>query len=139
MAIPPPLPAGMSPGSVEERIARSEKSMAFGLAMIPTVFAAQCFLVSISFALHFEPMYADFGAQLPAITEFSLRFRLLWLILPPGVAIVALFFARKESLRFSAVFSSISGLGLFLLAQLITYAAFLPIFQLGSVAAGLEP
>jgi hypothetical protein len=87
----------------------------------------------------FEKMFVDFGSALPAVTTFVFQFRPLWLLLAIGLPIATLILSRKAQPAFSVIFSTVCGLLLFLIAQFLTYAAFLPVFQLAGVASGTAP
>ena len=117
------------------RIERFERTVATCLCVVPLIFSGQCLLVALG-APAAANMFKDFGAMLPAATQFVLK---AW----PGLALVsllvpvfALVVARKVRPIFSVVFSTVCGFIVFLLAQFMTIALFLPIFQLGAVAGG---
>jgi hypothetical protein len=55
-----------------------------------------------------------------------------------AVPVSSLVIARKCQATFSIVFSTIAGISMFLVAQIVTGAMFLPIFELGAVAGGIK-
>lgn len=127
----------MSEEKPNDRKTRFERIAAVCLAFFPMLFAGQCMIIAYSVPA-FESMFKDLGAQVPAITNFVFGLRWLWLTFPPAVAITAILNSQKRKARTSAVYSLGCGVFLFLLGQFLTYAAFLPIFELDSVAEGLK-
>ncbi len=117
------------------RVARFERTVATCLCSISFLFGAQCLAVALSIPV-FERLFADFGSALPAPTTFVFKLRVVWLLTSIGLPVATLVAARKAQPTSSVIFSTFAGLLLFLLAQFVTFAAFLPILQLGSVAGG---
>ena len=81
-------------------------------------------------------MFANFGSRLPALTEFAVHTWGFWATLAAIVPPVTLVVARKSRPRFSLVFSTTAGVVMFVVAQCFFSALFIPIVQLGAVAAG---
>ncbi|PTY01662.1 hypothetical protein DB347_25405 [Opitutaceae bacterium EW11] len=80
-------------------------------------------------------MFADFGAPLPALTVFVIRFGPMWALMGAVVPVACVISARRVKPATSVILSTVLGMLLFFLAQLLTLGLFLPVFQLGSVAA----
>jgi hypothetical protein len=119
------------------RVEKFERMVATCLCVLPALFAAQCFFVALSCPV-FEDMFKDFGAKLPLPTQFAMRTWGFWAVFAVAVPIVALIVSRKSKPTFSLIFSTVSGIGMFVIAQVFTGSLFLPIFQLGAVASGLK-
>jgi len=82
--------------------------------------------------------FKDFGSGLPWVTQIVIYTRPCWILAALIIPATALFVARKRPATYSVIFSTISGLAIFLLAQFIAFALFLPIYQLASIAGGLS-
>jgi hypothetical protein len=128
----------MSDEKLRLRIERFERTVATCICTISFLFGAQCLGVALSIPI-FEKMFADFGSALPGVTTFVFQFRPLWLLLAVGLPLTTLILSRKAPATFSVIFATACGLLLFLIAQFLTGAAFLPIFQLAGVASGTAP
>ena len=119
------------------RLERFERTVATCLCALPLLFSAQCLVVSLSGPV-FAAMFADFGAKLPWLTQFVIGTWQAWALVAVAVPIASFVIARKGKTTSSIVFSTIAGIGMFLIAQVVTGAMFLPIFQLGAVASGIK-
>src|SRR4051812_13348945 len=119
------------------RLERFERTVATCLCTLPLLFSAQCLLISLG-APVFSAMFADFGAKLPWLTQFVIGTWPLWALVAVAVPIISLVIARRGKATFSIVFSTIAGICMFFIAQLVTGAMFLPIFELGAVAGGIK-
>jgi hypothetical protein len=117
------------------RVERFERTVATCLSIVPMLFSAQCLVTALGVPV-FSAMFEDFGAKLPAVTHFVMSARPLWAAMAICVPITSVVVARKGKASFSVIFSSIMALVMFVVAQLITLALFLPVFQLGAVASG---
>jgi len=115
------------------RVEKFERAVALCLCSIPALFSLQCIGVAVAMPI-FREMFGDFGAPLPAFTELVVRFRMLWLLIGIMVPIICILVARRGSPVRSVVISTVAGLSVFFLAQLLTFGLFIPILQLGSVA-----
>ena len=115
------------------RIERFERMVATCLCVVPLLFAGQCLAV-VLLAPIFEEMFAGFGSKLPVATEWTLHARPLWLLMALGLPAAALVFSRRGKPTSAVMFSTVSGLVLFLVAQFLTVSLFLPIFALADVA-----
>ncbi len=113
---------------------RFKRSLATWLCVVPFLFAAQSLLVTCN-APTFAAMFSDFGAKLPAPTQLVLDSWVLWVLVSLLLPVAALCVARLAAAGFAVFFSAACGLGMFLIAQFVTIAMFLPVFQLGAVAA----
>jgi len=119
------------------RLDRFERTVATCLCVVPFLFSAQCLLVAISCPV-FANMFKDFGAKLPWLTQFVIDTWQVWGLVGVAVPIASLVFARRGRGTSSIVFSTVSGLVVFILAQVLTVSLFLPIFELGTVAGGTK-
>lgn len=119
------------------RFERFERTIATCLCTVPILFSAQCLLAAIS-APVFANMFKDFGAKLPWLTQFVIGTWQFWALVAVAVPIAALIIARKGRATFSVVFSTVTGVAIFFVAQFVTVALFLPIFELGTVAGGVK-
>ncbi|HVU17917.1 MAG TPA: hypothetical protein VHD32_13405 [Candidatus Didemnitutus sp.] len=132
-------PSPLSSDFVElrTRVGKFEKSVAYCLCLVPCLFSAQCLCVA-GMAPTYQVMFVDFGAKLPTPTVFVTDTWWVWAILgvvaPISTIVVAL---RARAFR-SVIFSTVTGLVMFGVAQAITVSLFLPIIQLGSVAGGVK-
>lgn len=131
---PPPLPREED---LQLRLARFEKTVTMCLCIVPFIFSAQCLFAALS-APVFAAMFADFGAKLPAPTRLVLSTWQFWTLVALAVPVSAVIVARRAQASFSVVFSTSTGLAMFVVAQCITLSLFLPIFQVGAVAEGLK-
>jgi type II secretory pathway component PulF len=92
----------------------------------------------------FEPMFADFGAVLPAPTAFVLRFRYAFFLLPLLVPLTWWLLARrvaaspKPGARHApALAALLLAIGLsVLIVPLVLIAMYLPIFRLADAVGG---
>ncbi len=117
------------------RVENFERTVATCLCFVPALFSTQAIVVCLG-APMFERMFQDFGSRLPALTDLAFKTRFLWLAVSLALPIVCMIVSRKKSPSFSVKFSTAAGVLLFLIAQILTYANFLPIMQLGAVAGG---
>jgi hypothetical protein len=131
--MPPLLP---NEGLIQ-RVENFERTVATCLCTVPTLFSMQCLWVALV-SPAYAGMYANFGSTLPLTTQFVISMRLYWILMALAVPVASLIVARKGRTHFSLVFSTISGLAVFMLAQFLTVALFLPIYQLATVAGGLS-
>ena len=125
----------MSAEILEKRFERFERTVATCLCTVPALFGAQCLTVSLAVPM-FRDMYMGFGSKFPAFTAFVFDARAAWILLSLGLPGVAVFLARKKSATHAVVFATISGIVLFLVAQVVTVAAFYPILELANATAG---
>lgn len=119
------------------RLDRFERTVATCLCAVPFLFSAQCLVAALSCPV-FATMYKDFGAKLPGPTQFVIGAWPFWALVALAVPIASLVIARKGRANFSIVFSTVFGLIVFLLAQFLTVALFLPVFELGTAAGGVK-
>ena len=126
----------MNTDDIPKRIERFERTVATCLCAVPLLFSAQCVLAAFS-APTFGAMFADFGAKLPLPTQFILDTWGLWAAFGIIVPIGCFTLARRGSPNLSVILSTILGVAIFLIAQLITGALLLPVFHLGAVAGGI--
>lgn len=86
----------------------------------------------------YNDMFADFGAQLPALTRFVLGVRYLWLVVGVyGVALSVYFYLEgRHGSANGFRLAALPTLFVFLVALTLTIALFLPIIQMGQVMAG---
>ena len=119
------------------RLERFERTVATCLCTVPVLFSAQCLLAALSTRV-FARMYIDFGARLPWLTRFLIGTWQVWVLLAIAVPIASLVFARKGRATSSVVFSTVAGVAMFFIAQVVSAALFLPLFELGAVAAGVK-
>jgi hypothetical protein len=131
---PPPL---SSEAELRYRLERFEKTVTMCLCIVPFIFSAQCLFVSLASPI-FAAMFSDFGAKLPGPTLLVFSTWRFWAVIAVVVPVAAVIAARQTSATFSLVFSTVSGLVMFLVAQCITLSLCLPIFQLGAIAEGLK-
>jgi riboflavin transporter FmnP len=125
----------MSDEILEKRLERSERTVATCLCTVPALFGAQCLTVSLAVPV-FEEMFTGFGSELPVLTTFVFGARAVWILLALGLPSVALFLARKKKATHAVVFATIAGIVLFFVAQVVTVAAFLPVFGLANAVGG---
>lgn len=125
----------MNDNDLLARVSRFERNVATCLCAFPVLFSAQCVFAALA-APTFGAMYADFGAKLPAPTQFVLDTRGLWAVAGVVLPIGLLILARIGRPTVSVVVSTVLGVLVFIIAQALTGALFLPIFQLGAVAGG---
>ena len=88
----------------------------------------------------FADLYRSFGADLPGITIFMLRFHYLGLILPGSAALYCIYFVlnwHKVNLTPFVSFIALAFVGAEIWRQLFTFAINLPIFQMGRVVNGI--
>ena len=121
----------MSDEILEKRLERFERTVATCLCSVPALFGAQCLTVSLALPV-FEEMFTGFGSKLPALTTFVFDARAVWILLAIGLPSAALFLARKKKATHAVVFATIAGIALFSVAQFVTVAAFLPVFEMAS-------
>ena len=114
------------------RIEKFHRSIATCLCAIPFLFALQCVVVAF-FARSLVPLFEDFEVKLPIATHFILNtwylFPFIGIATPIGVFILA----RKGNPNTSIITSTIVAIILFVLAQFMTIAAFLPIFRIAGL------
>lgn len=121
----------MAPEDIQKSDVRFNRKVAFWLCAVPILFSVQCAFVAFLTPLFVE-IFADMGAQLPLLTRIVVN---TWGIfagfsfLAPIAAIV-LVRSRKSDL--SMIVSISIGIAMFIIAQVITVALFLPFFELGS-------
>ena len=130
----PPLTSSLEE-DLSSRVERFEKTVALCLCIVPVIFSAQCLLVSLS-APVFSEMFADFGAKLPTPTRLVLSAWPMFALIAVSVPVTAVIIARRTDARFAIKFATLTGMAMFMIAQCVTVALFLPIFQLGAVAEG---
>lgn len=126
----------MKEEDIFSRVERFERTVATCLSIIPVLFAAQCFFAALGCPA-FESMFKDFGAKLPTLTSFALSTWGFWLVFALIAPISGIVVAQKSTPKFSVIYSTVSGCIIFLVAQTLTMALFLPILQLGAVASGV--
>lgn len=125
----------MSEETTLQRVGAFERTVATCLCVVPFLFSAQCFFAAMATPV-FKAMFADFGSKLPGLTELVAQTWPAWAAIAVIAPIAALIVSRKAVARTSLIFSTTLGLVMFVVAQTITLALFLPIFQLGAVASG---
>jgi hypothetical protein len=119
------------------RLYRIERRVRFALCVLPMVFSLQIALVGFSVPV-FEAMFADFGTALPGLTNVAIKLRVLWFAVSVAGIVAPILIVRNRRLDRPVVLGlGICGLASFALAQALTLALFLPIFELGKVADGL--
>lgn len=127
----------MSNESLLQRVETFEKNVATYLCIVPFLFSAQCFFAAVAAPI-FEAMFADFGSKLPAWTSFVMQTWQLWAAVAVVVPILTLLVARKAKSSRALAASAAAGVLMFVIAQAITLALFLPIWQLGAVATDMK-
>jgi hypothetical protein len=127
----------MSNDALIARVERFERTVAMCLCAMPTLFSLQCISLGLSGRV-FRAMYADFGAKLPELTTIVIRFAPFWVLLGAAAPIVCIALALRGSARASVVTSTIVALVLFFIGSAGVVGLFLPLLELGSVAANLE-
>lgn len=125
----------MSDEQLEKRLERFERTVATCLCTVPALFGAQCLAVSLAVPI-LEEMFVGFGSKLPALTSFVFGARALWVLFSLGLPATALFLARRAKATHAVVFATIAGVSLFFIAQFVTIAAFLPVFELANAVGG---
>jgi len=125
----------MSPEDLEKRLTRFERTVATCLCIVPVLFSAQCFFAALS-APTFGAMFRDFGSKLPWPTQFLLETWGIWVAVSIVIPVASGVFARKGNPHTSILVTTLLGTLIFLIAQCLTAALFLPIAQLGAVAGG---
>lgn len=103
--------------------------------VVLAILSVECLLASLSTPV-LAGLYEDFGAKLPPVTSLLIHSWAAWAALAVCLPIVSILVSQKRSASFSLVFSTVAGLVMFVLAQVITVALLLPILQLGAVASG---
>ncbi len=130
--MPPPLP--------EERRRRSGRGLLIGNGVLAgLVFAVLVFIVPV-----FGAMFADFGAKLPRPTQFLLDLSdvvkawwwLLWLPIAAGVIVGYRWLGGPGNPRAADRYLVGALIAQILFVVYVIVAMFMPIFQLGAVAAG---
>ena len=112
------------------------KVIRFGLGALPVIFCIQVILVVAAVPV-FAAMFEDFGARLPALTVITMDYGVIGLALAVIGAACAVYLCIKRELTKTTILSTaLIGLAVFALAQVMTLALFLPVFQLGVVAGG---
>ncbi len=108
----------------------------FVLRAVPVLFGLQVVGIGLVTPI-FRAMFADFGSKLPLLTNLLIDGRFGWLVLGIAIAVAPYLILSINKITRPRV-SIVTGLGFiqFGLAQGMTLAVFLPIIQLGSVAAG---
>jgi hypothetical protein len=119
------------------RLDRFERTVATCVGTVPLFFSAQCLFASLSCPV-FADMFKENGAKLPGPTQFVIGTWQIWALVAVAGPIMTLMMARKGKPTFSVVFSTVAGIAIFLVAQFVTVALFLPIFELAAVAGGLK-
>jgi hypothetical protein len=105
---------------------------------LPVIFCIQVILIVVE-APVFKAMFADFGARLPTLTVVTIDYGIIGLVFAVAGASRAVYLTIKRELTKTTIISTaVIGLSVFVLAQVMTLAIFLPIFQLGAVAGGME-
>ena len=79
-------------------------------------------------------MYRDFGAKLPMPTQFVLDTWPAWIAVGAAIPIIAWVCARKAAPDAAILLSLLLGFLMFLIAQGLTAALFLPVSHLSSIA-----
>lgn len=130
-----PIQPTMNEEELTKRIERFERSVATSLCALPGLFALQCVMATLSCPV-FARLYKDNHAKLPALTDFVFRTWWLWALFSISVLVTAVVISRRGKAGFSAIFSTASGLGSFVLAQVILLAIGYPIFQLSAAVGG---
>ena len=118
-----------SDSEISARITRFETVVATCLSMLPFLFAGQC-LLAIGVTRTSEGMFRDFGAHLPSATQFALSWRPAWIAIAIALPLAAIVLSRIKPPVTSVVFSTAAGLLLFVIAQFLTYANWLPLVEL---------
>lgn len=125
-----------TPGSVP--VSTILKVIRFGLGALPVIFCIQVILIVAAVPV-FAAMFADFGAPLPALTMITMDYGVIGLALAVAGAARAVYLCiQRELTKTTIISTALIGLAVFVLAQAMTLTLFLPIFQLGAVAGGLE-
>jgi type II secretory pathway component PulF len=125
-----------APGSVP--VSTILKVIRFGLGALPVIFCIQVILIVAAVPV-FAAMFADFGARLPELTVITMNYGVIGLALAVVGAACAVYLCIKRELTKTTILSTaLIGLAVFVMAQVMTLSLFLPIFQLGAVAGGLE-
>jgi type II secretory pathway component PulF len=127
----------MNDDALISRIEKFERTVATCFCVVPFLFAAQCFFAAIICPV-FQAMFADFGSKLPVLTEWAIRTWRFWAVFAVLVPTAAIIVARKRPPAFALIFATSAGLVMFVVAQILTAALFLPILQLGEVAGGAK-
>lgn len=127
----------MSDEALIIRIEKFERTVATCICIVPFLFSVQCFAASIATPI-FEDMFADFGSKLSALTEFIFRTWGVWALVSVIAPLSTLAAARFAPARLSLVISTAAGLLMFLIAQTITAALFLPIMDMASVVGNAK-
>ncbi|WP_221030528.1 hypothetical protein [Actomonas aquatica] len=130
----PPLPTSLA--ELERRHQRFARTVALCLCSLPLLFSAQLLLLWLANPIYAD-MFADFGAQLPAPTQWLIDYRYGLGLVGVFVPIVSVIAALQADPAKSVLLSTALGLLSFLIAQAASLAMFLPIFQLGAVTEGL--
>ncbi len=116
-----------------QRVERFERTVAVCLCVLPALFSLQCVGMALTVPV-FKAMFADFGAPLPALTDFVLRMQVLWIAIGLLVPVLCVVRACRGSPRSAVATCTVAGLFVFFLAQFITVAMFMPVLQLGAVS-----
>lgn len=121
---------------VPVRVSKLRTVLAFLVCSTPAVFCVEGIFIVVNMSL-FEAMFADYGAKLPVLTEWALRFRLAVAgVLVAAALAPALLYWRKGLGREHVLVSAALGALNFAVAQALLFVLFLPIFQLGMVSGG---
>ena len=129
--MPPELPDSSAPLPPEPTVRK--RTLATWLCLVPILFSAQCIFFAANTPV-FKAMFADFGAPLPLPTQIALAHGPWSIAISVIIPLTAFFFAREGNARTAVPITLLLGLLMFLFAQLVTIALFLPIYQLGTVA-----
>jgi type II secretory pathway component PulF len=116
-----------------EVLPRNGRVAFYLVCAIPVIFALQTILAVIAIPV-FSSMYQDFGSQLPEVTSFVMRFRILWFLLAIFMVVLPFSVVGVKGISSRNTYLWLAfGLANFCLAQFITCAIFLPVFNLGAV------
>lgn len=111
------------------RLTRFETTVATCLSIVPLLFSGQC-LTAIGAMQASEGIHSDFGAKLPAATQFAISGRPAWLAIAIALPLAAIVLSRIKRPVASVVISTVCGLVLFALAQFLVYATWLPFTEM---------
>lgn len=128
--IPPALPTEAAQAAQLKGLSRY---VTLALCVLTCLFGFQTLVAGLATPT-FESMFKDFGGTLPWPTEIALKGHFLWIVIAVILPTACILSARRQP--GSPAFLKLAGIScalLFLLAQALTLAFFLPVFQLGRV------
>ena len=117
---------------IRSEMTRFQRTVATCLSILPLLFAGQC-LAAVGMSRSAEGIFREFGTKLPIVTQFAISWRPLWVVVAVAVPISAIVVSRGSKPVRSVIFSTVCGLILFGVAQVLAYAMWAPIVQLGEV------